>query len=156
MQLMTLLLISIALLLYCHSRGSHEQRKQEAMSIDEFKQRYSGPNRSGICVCGHSWEKHHLGVVTNPEYTKQTGESYVPGECNAFAFNEAGGLMLVKGKWVDHCHTYRDNKETQDEPCPNTGGGNHGSRARGQEAFQAADTPARFVGAIEGLAVEEK
>ncbi len=22
----------------------------------------SGPNRSGICVCGHGWQEHHLGI----------------------------------------------------------------------------------------------
>jgi len=72
--------------------------------------RYSGPNRSGICVCGCSWEDHHLGVVMNREYANETGEAYVPGECEAFGFNEVGGMKYNKatGKWEDHCHSYRD------------------------------------------------
>jgi hypothetical protein len=64
-------------------------------------------------VCGHSWEEHHLNAVMNSEYIKQTGESYLPEECEALGCNETGGLMLVEGKWVDHCHRYQDSKETE-------------------------------------------
>lgn len=70
--------------------------------------KYSGPNRSGICICGHSWERHHLGIVLQQAYLDATNEAYLPGECEAFGFNEAGGLQLVDGEWVDHCHVYRD------------------------------------------------
>lgn len=70
--------------------------------------RYSGPNRSGVCVCGHSWEDHHLGVVMNREYGDATGEAYLPQECEHFGFNEVGGLECVDGKWLDHCHSYHD------------------------------------------------
>ena len=74
--------------------------------------RYSGPNRSGMCVCGHPWDEHHLGVVMNREYAEATGEAYVPQECEHFGFNERGGLGFVNGKWVDHCHNYRDTGES--------------------------------------------
>jgi hypothetical protein len=46
-----------------------------------YKPRYSGPNRTGICKCGHSWEDHHLGCVMNKEYGDATQEAYVPQEC---------------------------------------------------------------------------
>jgi hypothetical protein len=72
--------------------------------------RYSGPNRSGICVCGHSWEDHHLGIVMNKEYRRDTNEAYVPQECEHFGFNETGGLECVNGKWINHCQNYRDSK----------------------------------------------
>jgi hypothetical protein len=70
--------------------------------------RYSGPGRSGFCVCGHAWERHHLGVVLNADYFEATKEAYLPQECEAFGFNEVGGLMNVDGEWVDHCHRYVD------------------------------------------------
>lgn len=70
--------------------------------------RYSGPNRTGICKCGHSWQDHHLGVVMNLEYAETTGEAYLPQECEAYGFNEVGGLQFVAGKWIDHCHSYKD------------------------------------------------
>jgi hypothetical protein len=76
--------------------------------MGDFKPRYSGPHCSGICVCGHSWERHHLGVVMNEEFYAATGESYVPQECEFFGFNETGGLELANGKWVDHCQHYKD------------------------------------------------
>ena len=77
--------------------------------------RYSGPNRSGICVCGCRWDDHHLGCVMNEEYFKDTGESYVPDECCAFGFNESGGQKYNKEtkEWEDHCSRYRDTKEKQ-------------------------------------------
>lgn len=77
----------------------------------EYKPRYSGPNRSGICFCGCSWERHHLCMVMNREYIKQTNEAYIPQECEAFGFNETGGYKFVNGEWVDHCWVYRDNLE---------------------------------------------
>lgn len=68
--------------------------------------RYSGPNRSGICICGHHWEDHHLGVVMNELETTGGREAYIPQECEAYGFNETGGLDN-EGK--DHCFGYRDN-----------------------------------------------
>jgi hypothetical protein len=76
----------------------------------DWKPRYSGPNRSGVCVCGHSWEDHHLGCVMNVDYANATGESYVPDECNFYGCNEVGGMQYVVEQWVDHCHRYVDSK----------------------------------------------
>lgn len=67
--------------------------------------RYSGPNRSGICKCGHSWEDHHLGIVMNEDFYNQTHEGYVPQECEFFGFNEMGGLD-IEGN--EHCSRYED------------------------------------------------
>ena len=76
--------------------------------------RYSGPTRSGVCVCGHSWEEHHLGWVLNTEYLQQTKEGYIPQECEHYGFNEAGGLMPdADGEWVDHCGSYIDQLDTE-------------------------------------------
>lgn len=73
--------------------------------------RYSGPNRSGICICGHRWDEHHLLIVMRKEYIKATGEGYIPQECEHFGVNEAGGLMPVAGEWVPHCRGYMDTGE---------------------------------------------
>ena len=77
---------------------------------EHYEPRYSGPNRSGVCVCGCPWDSHHLGCVMNMGYAEQTGESYVPQECDAFGFNEVGGMKYNKEtkEWEDHCHGYRD------------------------------------------------
>lgn len=87
----------------------------------EYEPMYSGPNRTGICVCGHHWSQHHLGCVMNEEYFKETGESYVPQECEHYGFNENGGMMPnpddPDGPWIDHCGQYRDSalKEQDNE-----------------------------------------
>lgn len=75
-----------------------------------YTAKYSGPKRTGICVCGHSWEDHHLGMVMNPEYYEQTREAYVPQECEVYGFNETGGMKYdeTAGEWRDHCDSYRD------------------------------------------------
>ncbi len=75
--------------------------------MPKYEPRYSGSNRSGICVCGHKWEDHHLGMVMNQVYAEATNEGYVLGECEFFGFNEMGGLD-AEGK--DHCNSYKDNK----------------------------------------------
>ena len=72
------------------------------------KPRYSGPGRSGICVCGHSWEDHHLGCVMNTAYVETTHEGYIPQECVFYGFNEMGGL---DNEGREHCQTYRDTKD---------------------------------------------
>ena len=71
----------------------------------EYKPRYSGPGQSGTCVCGHTWRQHHLCVVLNEDFKKATGEAYVPQECEAYGFNETGG-MGADGK--PHCDRYQD------------------------------------------------
>lgn len=78
------------------------------VEYSEKDRRYSGPGRTGICVCGCSWDSHHLGIVMNSAYREATGEGYVPEECETFGFNEVGGMKQVDGKWVDHCHRYED------------------------------------------------
>ena len=70
--------------------------------------RYSGPHRSGICRCGHSWQDHHLGCVLNADYLAQTGERYVPGGCEFHDCNEGEGLG-PDGEV--HCFAYRDTRE---------------------------------------------
>jgi hypothetical protein len=66
---------------------------------------YSGPNRTGVCQCGHSWEKHHLCLVAPKEYVDATGEGYLPCECEYYGCNESGGLDADGNS---HCHAYRD------------------------------------------------
>lgn len=67
--------------------------------------RYSGPECSGICVCGHSWTEHHLGVVMNEVWLQATGEQFIPEECEHFGFNERGGL---DAEGNNHCQYYQD------------------------------------------------
>lgn len=74
---------------------------------------YSGPGKSGICVCGCSWNDHHLGMVLRlgRVLTKQgTYEHYIAQECDRFGFNEYGGLKYNEEteKWETHCHAYKD------------------------------------------------
>ncbi len=70
-----------------------------------YEPRYSGPKNSGVCICGHSWDDHHLGVVLNEDYFNDTHESYVPEECEVYGFNETGGL---DSEGNDHCQRYQD------------------------------------------------
>ena len=82
--------------------------------MTDWKPRYSGPDCSGICKCGHSWEDHHLGFVMNEEYYNATKESCVPEECCFYGCNEEGGMMpgvFPEDDWVYHCNNYEDNKE---------------------------------------------
>lgn len=70
--------------------------------------RYSGSGRTGICVCGHSWKKHHLGMVVRSEMLEVDNggkEAYVPQECEFFGCNESGGLDAEGNV---HCFGYRD------------------------------------------------
>lgn len=82
--------------------------------------RYSGPNRSGVCVCGCPWHEHHLGMVMNKAYLEATQEAYIPQECDAYGSNEVGGKKYNEetGEWEDHCHQYKDtlNAETPQMP----------------------------------------
>lgn len=78
--------------------------------------RYSGPGRTGMCVCGHRWDEHHLMMVMRQEYLDETGEAYVPGACEAHGFNELEGLMRDgdSEEWVEHCFRYRDTGAAED------------------------------------------
>lgn len=64
---------------------------------------------SGICVCGHKWDEHHLGMVVNAEAFQQCVDMnhppYIPQECEFFGCNEDGGLDQ-NGK--PHCFGYLD------------------------------------------------
>lgn len=60
---------------------------------------------SGVCLCGHSWESHHLGMVMNEEYFTLTGEATVPQECEYYGCNETGG-QDASGNL--HCNWYAD------------------------------------------------
>lgn len=80
------------------------------MTEKQWSPRYSGPNRSGVCKCGHSWDDHHLGVVMNEDYLRDTQEAYLPEECEYHGCNEMGGLDEDGN---DHCHRYVD--EMDDE-----------------------------------------
>lgn len=79
----------------------------------QFQARYSGPKRSGICICGCPWQDHHLGMVMRQEYADDTGEGYIPDECCSFGSNEVGGMKYNEKteEWEDHCHGYRDSLE---------------------------------------------
>lgn len=76
------------------------------------KARYSGPGRTGICICGHPWQEHHMGVVLNEAYWADTGERYILGECEHFGFNETGGLDAEGNV---HCTKYVDSSTLQEK-----------------------------------------
>ena len=72
------------------------------------KARYSGPERSGVCICGHSWEDHHLGCIMRLERLWTDAgmpEYYVPQECEFYGCNEDGGL---DAEGEPHCFGYKD------------------------------------------------
>lgn len=69
------------------------------------KPKYRKMFYSGICRCGHKWDRHHLGMVMNREYYEATGEGSIAQECEAFGFNERGGLG-PDGE--PHCFGYVD------------------------------------------------
>lgn len=73
-----------------------------------YKPKYSGPNRSGVCICGHKWTRHHLGMVMRQEYIDATHEGYIPQECEHFGFNEMGGL---DEEGNEHCFGYKDSPD---------------------------------------------
>ena len=65
---------------------------------------------SGICICGHAWEDHHLGCVMNDETFKIIGPNF-PQECEFFGIHEKGGLDQDGNV---HCFRYID-KDNPDE-----------------------------------------
>jgi len=75
--------------------------------MPKFKKHYY----SGICLCGHSWENHHLSMVMNLEAIEENNEGTVPGECLRYGNNEWGGL---DEHGEDHCSGYID----KDDPDP--------------------------------------
>jgi hypothetical protein len=87
-----------------HKRGGYVTHEDDI----KCKPRYSGPNRSGICKCGHSWDDHHLCCVMNEDYSDQTREAYIPQECEFYGFNETGGL---DDDGNSHCFGYVDSME---------------------------------------------
>lgn len=58
----------------------------------------------GTCLCGHSYEDHHLGMVLNPEALAIMGP-YLQGECEFFGWNESGGF---DENGNPHCMRYVD------------------------------------------------
>lgn len=75
---------------------------------------------SGVCMCGHSWEEHHLGMVMRPEIAAVIGP-YVPGACLKYGSNEDEGLD-EHGEL--HCAGYVD-KDEPDEAKRNHWRGTH-------------------------------
>jgi hypothetical protein len=75
--------------------------------MTDFKKRIY----SGTCLCGHSYEDHHLGMVLNPEAHAVMGP-YLPEECEFFGSNEDGGL---DEQGQDHCWRYVDSEEPDPE-----------------------------------------
>ena len=75
-----------------------------------MKPKYSGPENSGICICGHSWKEHHLGIVLKQSYIDATGEGYIPQECEFYGCNEDGGLKYnpETEEYQEHCFNYVD------------------------------------------------
>lgn len=66
---------------------------------------------SGICLCSHSYEDHHLGIILNPDALKVMGP-YLPQECEFFGSNEDGGL---DENGQSHCHHYVDVNNPDEE-----------------------------------------
>lgn len=69
---------------------------------------YSGPGRKGICICGHFWDRHHLGIIMRDGAEQVSGggvEYFIPQECEAFGVNEDFGYGCGGGR---HCFGYRD------------------------------------------------
>ncbi len=52
---------------------------------------------SGICVCTHPFQRHHISFALNPEYKKQTGECQIADECLHYGFNE--GTQRAASRW---------------------------------------------------------
>ena len=74
-------------------------------TIHDWRPVYSGPGKSGVCVCGHLAEEHHRCAVMNLEYLEATGEEWVLCECEFYDCNEGGGL---DEHGQPHCGRYQD------------------------------------------------
>lgn len=66
---------------------------------------------SGVCLCGHKVESHHLGCIVRQEVIDEIGECVVPGSCLYFGCNELEGL---DEEGNEHCWSYVD-AENPDE-----------------------------------------
>lgn len=66
---------------------------------------------SGVCMCGHYYEDHHLGVILNPEAYAVMG-LYLPQECEFYGSNEDGGL---DENGEEHCCRYVDREDPDPE-----------------------------------------
>jgi hypothetical protein len=75
-----------------------------------YKSIYSGPERSGICICGCKWESHHLSIVFNQKRIEETKEGYALGPCLRYGNNETEGLKYNEDtdEWDFHCCGYCD------------------------------------------------
>ncbi len=85
--------------------------------VERRNAQYSGPGKTGVCLCGCSWEDHHLGMVMRlgSILTKQgTYEYYIPQECDKYGFNEKGGQKFNEETqmWEEHCNAYVDCGDT--------------------------------------------
>lgn len=80
--------------------------QDKAKELQQIRERfYSGPGKSGICKCGHSWKIHHLCIKVNPEAIEESHEGYLPGPCLYYGSNECEGYG-PNGE--DHCWGYED------------------------------------------------
>ena len=71
---------------------------------------YSGPNRSGVCICGHKWDDHHLGGVIRQDAMETDGD--------VERSDEMGGL---DEEGNPHCSRYRDTLDTAARTPKKTG-----------------------------------
>lgn len=52
-----------------------------------------------MCQCGCPENEHHISWFT-------IGTKIIE-ECEAFGYNETGGMKYVNGEWVEHCMRFR-------------------------------------------------
>lgn len=78
---------------------------------------------SGMCRCGHSWERHHLSLIVKKTYMDKLLEvapnhpGYIPDECCFYGNNEVGGMKYNEEteEWEVHCYGYVDIEDTEEE-----------------------------------------
>ena len=66
---------------------------------------------SGTCLCGHTYDHHHLGIIASQEAADIMGP-YLPLECVFFGSNEDGGL---DENGNGHCGHYIDMDNPDEE-----------------------------------------
>jgi Icc-related predicted phosphoesterase len=70
---------------------------------------------SGVCICGHSYEDHHLGIRQDDH--PADWPPYVPQECEYYGCNELGG----RGPDGEpHCGHYIDKDDPREKCKPKT------------------------------------
>lgn len=52
-----------------------------------------------LCVCGHTLDEHHR--------VWYAGGAESADECEAYGFNETGGMQHTANGWIDHCQHFR-------------------------------------------------